>query len=262
MSRVGLLSERFDTAVAYALAAHDRQVRKATTIPYAAHLLGVASIVLAAGGTEDEAIAALLHDVVEDQGGAPRLADVTERFGERVAAIVGECSAEDKTDDPGWRARKDRYITGLATCSDSALLVSLADKVYNAHAILDDYRAIGDAVWSRFGADEPKSNSVLWYYRSLSEAYAVRPTAPTRLVAELQRTIDQLDRLTRRPPCPVCGAGDVALVVWGLPSHDDVERAGEEGIALGGCVVPEDPPNFRCCLCGYGWPDPERRQRW
>ena len=160
MDRQGILTERFDAAVAYAVAAHDRQKRKGTEVPYAAHLLGVASLVLEAGGSEDEAVAALLHDVVEDQG-ADRLTEVTEQFGQNVADTVLECSAEDKTDDPGWRVRKDRYLAGIRTCSASALLGSLADKVYNAHAILDDYRAIGPALWERFNADEPKEASIL-----------------------------------------------------------------------------------------------------
>jgi GTP pyrophosphokinase len=180
MDRQGLLTERFDDAVAYALAAHDRQVRKGTEIPYAAHLLGVASIVLEAGGSEDEAIAALLHDVVEDQGGAERLDDVTRRFGERVAQVVHECSAEDKTGDPGWRMRKERYIDGVTGCSSSALLVSLADKLYNARAILSDYRAIGPRLWERFNADESQGESVLWYYDALVGAYAARTDAPAR----------------------------------------------------------------------------------
>jgi hypothetical protein len=258
VTRGGMLTERFDDAVAYALAAHDDQRRKGSSVPYAAHLLGVASTVLEAGGTESEAIAGLLHDVVEDQGGADRLADVLARFGPEIATVVHECSADDKTDDPGWRARKERYIAGLATCSDSALLVSLADKVYNARAILDDYRAIGPSVWSRFGADEPKDETILWYYRSLYTAYSARPEAPRRLLAELGRTIAQLELLTQRPPCPDCRAGDVAVIVWGLPTLDDFETAFDWGVELGGCIVPEVAPDFRCQVCGFAWATSER----
>lgn len=260
MDRQGKLTDRFDNAVVYVLAAHDQQVRKSTTVPYAAHLLGVASLVLEAGGTEDEAIAALLHDVVEDQGGADRLADVTERFGDVVAHVVLECSAEDKTDDPGWRVRKERYIDGLTECSSSALLVSLADKLYNARAILDDYRALGAGLWERFNADEPKGASMRWYYETLVSAYLARPDASTRLVAELRRTVGQLGKLASRPPCPSCGAGDIAVIVWGMPTADDF-RAAEDDVEFGGCVVDEDSPDFRCQICGTGWSDPER-QRW
>lgn len=264
IARRGVLTGRFDEALVYALQAHDTQTRKSTKVPYAAHLLGVSSLVLEAGGSETEAIAALLHDVVEDQGGAERLVDVRERFGEEVARIVEECSAEDKTDDPGWRPRKLRYIEGIATISPSALLVSLADKLYNARAILDDYRELGHDVWGRFGADEPKDRSVLWYYDSLIEAYAARADAASaRLLAELRRTIGQLDLLVRRPNCPSCGAGNVALIGYGLPNVDDCESAGERIVEIGGCVVMEDSPDFQCLVCSTGWQDPDRgRQPW
>jgi hypothetical protein len=256
--RTGKLTERFDRAVAYAAAAHDEQRRKGTDIPYAAHLLGVASLVLEAGGGEDEAIAALLHDVVEDQGGAERLADVTATFGERIAGIVQECSAEDKTDDPGWRVRKERYIAGLSSCSASALVVSAADKLYNARAILDDYRALGPRVWDRFNADEPKGESILWYYQSLVDAYRVRIDAPARLISELGRTVTQLGRLMSRPSCPACGAGDVVVIAWGMPTLDAVEAA-EDDVEFGGCIVGSS--DYRCQLCGTGWPDPRRPWR-
>jgi (p)ppGpp synthase/HD superfamily hydrolase len=199
MDRQGILTTKFDEAVAYALAAHDSQRRKGTAIPYAAHLLGVASLILEAGGSEDEAIAGLLHDVVEDQGGADRLTDVRRHFGDRIADVVLECSAEDKTDDPGWRVRKERYLEGIKSCSDSALVVSLADKVYNAHSIVEDVRLHGAETWERFGADEPKDQSILWYYRSLVVAYGERPTARQRLLGELGRSVDELADLVRSP---------------------------------------------------------------
>lgn len=257
MGRTGILTERFDVAVAYALEAHDTQRRKGTEIPYAAHLLGVASLVLEAGGSEDDAIAAVLHDVVEDQGGARRLADVRKTFGDRVAAVVGECSAEDKTDDPGWRVRKERYIAGLSGCSTSALLVSAADKLYNARAILDDYRASGSALWDRFNADAPKGASILWYYDSLVAAYRARPDSPARSIAELGRTVRQLARLMTRPPCPNCGAGDVGMIVWGMPMEGEIEKA-EDDVAFGGCVIDPFSPDFWCQVCDHAWLDPDR----
>ena len=257
MTRSGLLGERFDDAIVYALAAHDRQVRKGTQIPYAAHLLGVASIVLEAGGSEDEAIAALLHDVVEDQGGAAREANVRSRFGDRIADVVRECSAEDKTDDPGWRIRKERYIAGVATCSASALLVSVADKLYNARAILGDYLAIGPRVWDRFGADAPKDESVLWYYASLVDAYRSRADGPVRLVPELARTVGQLRRAAYRPPCPACGAGDTAAIAYGMPTMEAVAEAGDD-VEFGGCVITGDDPSHRCRRCGHAWTEQAR----
>jgi (p)ppGpp synthase/HD superfamily hydrolase len=200
VDREGILTARFDHAVAYALAAHDTHRRKGTDVPYAAHLLGVASLILEAGGSEDEAIAGLLHDVVEDQGGAPRLDDVRQHFGDHIADLVLECSAEAKTDDPGWRVRKERYLDGIGTCSESALLVSLADKVYNARSIVEDLRLAGPSMFDRFGADEPKDQSILWYYRSLVAAYSERPDASRRLLGELERTVDDLGGLIESSP--------------------------------------------------------------
>jgi hypothetical protein len=253
-SRTGILTTRFDEAVSYALDAHDSQHRKGGSIPYAAHLLGVASLVLESGGTETEAIAALLHDVVEDQGGARRQAAVAARFGDEIARIVHECSADDKTDDPGWRPRKERYIAAVATISPSALLVSLADKLHNARSILDDYRALGHKVWAKFGADEPKDEAVLWLYRSLVEAYRARgDDAPRRLLGELERTVAHLGTLVRRPNCPSCRAGDVARVVWGQPSSADFETAEEQDVAYGGCNVEPDSADYRCRVCGFSW---------
>jgi hypothetical protein len=256
MARQGILTTRFDEAVAYALAAHDKQKRKGSEVPYAAHLLGVASLILEAGGTETEAIAGLLHDVVEDQG-IEHLAEVRERFGDEVAAIVLECSAEDKTDDPGWRAHKKRYLAAIEECSESALMVSLADKVYNARSILEDLRLHGPSTWERFNADEPKDRSILWYYRSLVSAYGERRAAPRRLLGELERTIDELSRLIGPPPCPACCSSDVAEIWWGLPDAKASAEAETRGVILGGCCLPEEAPDFQCRHCENEWPDPQ-----
>jgi hypothetical protein len=259
MGRQGVLTERFDEAVGYALQAHDRQRRKGTEVPYAAHLLGVASLILEAGGTEDEAIAGLLHDVVEDQGGAPRLAEVREKFGDEIAGIVLECSAEDKTDDPGWRVRKKRYLAAIETCSDSALMVSLADKVYNARSIVEDIRLHGLSMLERFSADEPKDQSVLWYYRSLVFAYGERPGASPRLLGELETTVDELSRLIGLPPCPACGSTDVAQLIWGLPSFEAVERMAGRQVEFAGCDIPPDRADYHCQSCDTEWADPQYR---
>jgi hypothetical protein len=257
MGRQGVLTKRFDEAVGYALQAHDRQRRKGTEIPYAAHLLGVASLILEAGGTEDEAIAGLLHDVVEDQGGAPRLAEVREKFGDEIAGIVLECSAEDKTDDPGWRVRKKRYLAAIETCSDAALMVSLADKVYNARSIVEDIRLHGLSMLERFSADEPKDQSILWYYRSLVYAYGERSTAPRRLLGELDRTVDELGRLIGPPPCPACGSGDVVEILWGMPGPAALDQAAGRDVEFDGCCIPENAPDFRCSECELEWRDPQ-----
>lgn len=257
MSRSGILTERFDEALGYAVAAHDSQRRKGTDVPYAAHLLGVAALVLEAGGTEDEAIAGLLHDIVEDQGGASRLAEVRERFGDYIAEVVLECSAEDKTDDPGWRVRKKRYLAAIETCSTSALLVSLADKVHNARSIVTDVRLHDPATWERFNADDPKDQSILWYYRSLYAAYADRDDAPSRLLNELESSVNEMARLIGPPPCPTCQSTDVVELIWGLPGYDTVKDLAGRPVQFRGCALPADPADYRCLTCDAEWIDPQ-----
>jgi (p)ppGpp synthase/HD superfamily hydrolase len=189
---VTALSERFDDALRVASDLHREQVRKGSGVPYVSHLLAVASIVLEHGGDEDEAIAALLHDAVEDQGGAPTETAIRARFGETVAGIVRECSAEEKTPGATWRQRKERYIAHLAAATPSAVLVSLADKLHNARSILRDHRRLGVDMWEPFNAGPDEQQ---WYYRSLLAAYRVRAGDDERLaplVDELARTIDDI----------------------------------------------------------------------
>src|SRR3954453_20932533 len=145
MDRGTILTDRFDRALLYATHVHGGQVRKGTTTPYVAHLLAVAATVLEYGGDEDLAIAALLHDSVEDQGGKARLEDIRNRFGDQVAHVVAACS--DSLADtgkgerkPAWQERKEAYIAHLDSADDAILRVSLADKVHNARAILRDLR--------------------------------------------------------------------------------------------------------------------------
>lgn len=147
-----LLGPRFREALTYASELHECQPRKGTEIPYLAHLLSVAALVLEDGGDEDEAIAALLHDAVEDQGGKPTLDAIRSRFGERVAHIVEACSDTDTWPKPPWRERKERYIEYLEAACPGVLRVSLADKLHNARAIVLDYRQMGDPLWSKFNA--------------------------------------------------------------------------------------------------------------
>lgn len=187
------LTDRFAQATRYAVELHRDQERKGSGIPYVAHLLGVASLVLEHGGDEDEAIAGLLHDSVEDQGGHERLDDVRRRFGTRVAEIVLGCTDSTSDPKPPWRQRKDAYVAHLRAASSSIRLVSAADKLYNARCIVSDYRAIGEALWPRFTGGR---DGVLWYYRALCEALS-QPDEPPRmaLVAELERTVVDLERL-------------------------------------------------------------------
>jgi (p)ppGpp synthase/HD superfamily hydrolase len=186
----GPLSRRFDAALVFANHLHATQVRKGGRIPYVAHLLAVASLALEHGADEDVAIAALLHDAVEDQGGRPTLARIRRRFGARVAAIVEGCSDSDTIPKPAWRSRKECYLRRLATAPPDVRLVSACDKLHNARAILADYRVHGEALWKRFRGGR---DGTLWYYRALVQAF--RRHGVTPLVAELTRVVAELDEL-------------------------------------------------------------------
>jgi (p)ppGpp synthase/HD superfamily hydrolase len=144
------LTTRFDEALAYASRLHRAQVRKGSGIPYISHLLGVAALALEHGANEDEAIAALLHDAVEDQGGLARLDDIRARFGDQVAQIVADCTDSHAEPKPAWRPRKEAYLASLAHKAAASLAVSLADKTHNAAAINADLYEVGSDVWPRF----------------------------------------------------------------------------------------------------------------
>jgi (p)ppGpp synthase/HD superfamily hydrolase len=183
------LSERFDEALVYASDLHRTQTRKGGDIPYVGHLLSVASLIIEGGGTETQAIAGLLHDAVEDQGGAPVLAEIREKFGDDVATIVDECSDTDVVPKPPWKQRKQDYIDHLGEASDATILVSLADKLDNARAILRDFRDLGPELWTRFSVHDPRQH--LWYYRELLKVFKERNSS--WLVAELERVLRALE---------------------------------------------------------------------
>jgi len=187
------LSARFDEALAYAHEAHRDQLRKGTRIPYISHLMAVAAIVLENGGDEDAAIAALLHDVIEDGGGDAARREIRRRFGQRVVGIVDECTDAEVIPKPPWRGRKEDYIARLRHASPQARLVSSADKLHNARTILADYRVVGEALWERFNAGR---DEILWYYRSL--AAALKEGGATPLVEELERVVNELTRLVKQ----------------------------------------------------------------
>ena len=184
------LTERFDAACAYARSIHNEQRRKGTDIPYAAHLLAVASLVLEDGGDEDQAIAALLHDAAEDHGGVETLEDIRRRFGDRVAHIVEGCSDSLEDPKPLWPDRKKRYIEHLREAGPDVRKVSLADKLHNARAILLDLRHQGEATWERFNGGK---DGTLWYYRSLVHVF--QDSAPSMLKDELARVVEQIEHL-------------------------------------------------------------------
>jgi len=186
------LTARFRRALVYAARVHARQFRKGTTRPYIGHLLGVTSIVLTHGGDEDEAIAALLHDAVEDQGGKPRLREIRRKFGGRVARIVEGCTDSDVEPKPPWLDRKREYLRHLRRADSSVRLVSAADKLYNARETLEDLRTHRDALWKRFKGGK---QGTLWYYREVRKI--LRRKGPKELAAELERVVRELTRAAR-----------------------------------------------------------------
>lgn len=195
--------DRLEAAFAYALALHKDDVRKGTAIPYVSHLLNVSGLVLWDGGDQDEAIAGLLHDALEDHPEKTSRAEIERLFGDKVASIVAGCS--DTPDDyrggtkPPWRNRKELYLRHLHMADVSTLRVSMADKLDNARAVLSDYRRLGDELWSRFNAGKEDQ---LWYYRMLVETFR-SAGSDGLLMNELAYTVAELERL--------CGDSKMAL---------------------------------------------------
>ena len=247
------LTPRFEDAVAFAADLHRRQVRKGTGVPYLAHLMAVASLALEHGASEDEAIAAVLHDAVEDQGGAATADAIRERFGDAVADIVAGCTDTDQTPKPPWRARKEAYVRHLASASPSVRLVSLCDKLHNARAIVADYRTAGEAIWNRFSGGK---QGTLWYYRALVEAFRAHGVTP--LLQELERVVREMERLAAEDcTCfePESFKDDFERTMLGL------DRTSQDGLA----EVSLD----RCRRCGRLWlhyfvdfPDVPESSRW
>ena len=186
-------THRFEDALVMAHQLHVKQKRKGTSIPYVGHLLAVSSIVIENGGSEDEAIAALLHDAIEDAGGDMARVVLGAAFGANVLAIIEGCTDTDETPKPPWRKRKEDYIAHVRHASASVRLVSMADKLHNARSILQDYRTHGESVWRRFSGGKDGS---LWYYRSLVEVFREHGTSP--LLEELDRVVTTLESLAAR----------------------------------------------------------------
>ena len=190
MPKTTRLGPRFLRAFVFAAEKHKGQTRKASSIPYVAHLMGVASLVLEAGGDEDLAIAALLHDVVEDCGGTPMLKEVRRRFGSRVAKVVDGCTDAYTDPKPPWRERKERYIARLRNEDKDTRLVSAADKLNNVRSIVSDYRAVGESIWSRFNGGR---EGTLWYYRTLRDEFL--KDRPNRITRDLALAVRELVRM-------------------------------------------------------------------
>ncbi len=191
------LSDRFTKAVDYARTLHIER-RKGTDIPYMAHLLGVAALVMGEAGhvpvTEDMIIAALLHDAAEDHGGKPRLHDIEHNFGADVARMVDGLSdslSEDPDNKAKWEHRKKQYVKRLRSEPADVQLISAADKLYNARTILDDYRKVGPEVWKRFKRGR---DAQIWYFRELLKTF--KKSGANRIVTELERVTDELDKVS------------------------------------------------------------------
>jgi (p)ppGpp synthase/HD superfamily hydrolase len=190
-----LLGERFAGALAYTFELHRTQRRKGSHAPYLAHLLGVSALVMEHGGDEDQAIAGLLHDALEDQRHRTSPEEIERRYGARVRQIVEGCTDTLLVEpvEPGrkadWRLRKEAYLAHLATTEDDILLVSLADKLYNARAILEDHGEVGEELWLRFGKGR---DAQLWYYRSLADLFVERLPGP--MASELARVVGEIER--------------------------------------------------------------------
>jgi len=188
--RAQKLGQRFQKALLFAAQKHAGQARKVSTIPYIAHLMAVAALVLEAGGDEDLAIAGLLHDVVEDCGGEKMLQQVRRRFGARVATIVDGCTDTYVIPKPAWRDRKQAYISRLKKEGSDTRLVSAADKLNNLRSILSDYRELGESVWSRFHGGR---DGTVWYYRTLLDEFM--RDKPNRITRDLDLAVHELEAL-------------------------------------------------------------------
>jgi (p)ppGpp synthase/HD superfamily hydrolase len=189
------LTQRFKDALDYALELHGDQQRKGSDTPYVAHLLAVASLVLEDGGDEEQAIAALLHDAPEDQGGLETLEAIRQRFGERVANIVHGCTDTYETPKPPWRQRKESYLEHLRVAPEEVRRVSLADKLHNARSILTDLLRCGEDVWVRFNGGK---DGTLWYYHSLLIVF--RSLSDSPLVTELGWVLQRIESLIQETP--------------------------------------------------------------
>jgi GTP pyrophosphokinase len=233
-ARPGVLGDRFAQALKFAFDTHSVHRRKGSGVPYVAHLFGVCSLVLEDGGSEDEAIGALLHDAAEDCGGGPMLDKIRAKFGDDVADIVAGCTDTMEEPKPDWRPRKERYIEHLKWQSESVLRVSLADKLFNARAILRDYLELREDLWARFNTG---GTGQLWYYRELADRFnEILPKRgmSVRMALELHKVVSELESVA------LTGDGYVGGREWSGLVHphaddrwiDESRHEGEEYRAL------------------------------
>lgn len=191
MNSQTLLTSRFEQALVYATRLHAQQLRKGSRVPYISHLLSVAALVLEDGGDEEQAIAALLHDAIEDQGGEATRQEIRQQFGQKVAEIVKGCTDTDENPKPPWRNRKEQYLIRLRQASPDVYRVALADKLHNARSLLADYRQLGESLWQRFRGEK---EGTLWFLNAFIEV-AKTYQSPSFLLDELERTVKDLEAL-------------------------------------------------------------------
>jgi len=183
---------RFIEALRVAASIHADGVRKQTTISYVSHILATCAMAMEHGANEDQAIAALFHDAIEDIRPVTAVRVTIGWFGAEVLRIVEGCTDADTDPKPAWRPRKEAYLAHLAEADQAILLVSASDKLHNARAIVGDLRMIGDTLWGRFAA--PRDDK-LWYYRALVDSYRKNPAHTPALIDELDRTVTEMERL-------------------------------------------------------------------
>lgn len=184
------LTEKFETALIYATRLHANQYRKVSNTPYISHLLSVAALVLEAGGTEEEAIAGLLHDSIEDQGGKQTREEIRQLFGEQIVTIIDGCTECDTHPKPPWQERKNKYLENIRQASPSIQKVSLADKLHNARSLLSDWQQHGDIIWQQFKAGK---TSTLWFYQQLLQVY--QANGSSAMVEEFAHIVHNLHQM-------------------------------------------------------------------
>ena len=184
--------DRYLEAYVYCYKLHKKQTRKGSNIPYFTHLSSVSNLIIENNGTTTQAIAGLLHDAVEDQGGAKTLAVIKRKFGPKVAKIVDQCSDTTIKPKPPWKTRKIRYIKDIKTKTQDTLLVSLCDKYHNANCILSDYQKVGEEIWDRFTASKQET---FWYYESLYKEFKKYLKNHLELIKAYKNTVDEMKRI-------------------------------------------------------------------
>ena len=188
-----LYSDRMLDALQVAARLHATQARKGTEIPYLSHLLGACSIAMEFGANEDQAIAALLHDAIEDVEPVELAREEVGKFGEEVLRIVEACTQSDADPTATWRSRREAYVAHLREADAAVLLVSASDKLHNARTIVTDLHRVGPDIWTRFR--KASRDDSLWYYRALADAFRANPAHQPDLIAELDRTVTEVERL-------------------------------------------------------------------